>query len=1061
MRWFLLFGSILFSLLPSILIGGMDLKIRDAHTGEGLPARVLVNGLQEYETDTGILQVEPEHSPFTLRIESVGYKSLGAEFLCEKEEDLPVTFWLDPVEPYRTYFPEIETGVDDQAFLCGRVMDDRTLKALSGATVEVEEYGISMQTGPEGIFSLYVPAETLESDRAFPTLTLRVRLEGYASLERTFLPAAGTTRFLLDLHPVGPYSADILDHKFLAPLQDQEEGQIPPSPEKIQRQPAFPLYTPVSRSSGMAPLLISKDPPSTIRVGTSCSCTSCASVDVVSMETYVQRGLNDEWISSWSQHSLRSGAVAYRSYGAYYVEHPISGTYDICSTTCCQVYDTDTATSTNTAGARTAGILLQRGGLTFRSEYSAENNAWDDPNDGLNCSNGDLSCGDGYAGSPSTSWPCLSDSLCAGHGCFGHGRGMCQWGTQRWALTGGRLFNWITNHYYNASGSGTGYRTAQMTAPFELPSAAPNPSEVEAGSSFTIQASADNLADLSHDWILIGASIYSPSTGYISDPPGDTAVSLVPGLQSTSRPFAVPAGTPEGSYDLITSLWLDTDENGAITGDDLALISRTDTGVLSVVPPVAGTCDDPYIFDPLPATRSGSTSGGDQFLDTVNCASTRDLSGPERVYEFTLSSMGTLQATLTPSDPLDLYLLQTCDPYTCQGWADSSLTLSGLPAGTYLLVVDGPSAGSYDLSVTFTPGDSIRPRTVQSLRADKTGGKVHLSWDPVTEDVLDHPEVIDHSDIWRGTGPSGLAPYDVGLATSYDDDVLTDGISYYYRASPVDNSGNRAYLCPEQTLDDPDAVYTGTWSESSTQPDVYGSACHRITSAGAGDVTARYRLSNICDGPYTLYLWHPASADQCNAVPYLIQTSGGPVLASVDLTSNGGLWVPVGAYDLSSPASEVTLSDLDCPAVSFIVADGLRAVPELPTEVIMDEDQANFTGTWSLSYHSEGYDGDYAWQSTGGTGADYARWIPILWERDLYDIYVWYRSGTNRTTVAPYTVVTADGPETVLVDQSQNGSQWVYLGSWILNPESVSISVSDDAPSGKVVIADAVRFVRP
>ena len=42
-------------------------------------------------------------------------------------------------------------------------------------------------------------------------------------------------------------------------------------------------------------------------------------------------------------------------------------------------------------------------------------------------------CGDGFAGSPSTGWPCIADLVDGGHGCFGHGRGMCQCGTHAWS----------------------------------------------------------------------------------------------------------------------------------------------------------------------------------------------------------------------------------------------------------------------------------------------------------------------------------------------------------------------------------------------------------------------------------------------------------------------------------------------------------------------------------------------------------------------------------------------------------------------------------------------------
>jgi MYXO-CTERM domain-containing protein len=44
----------------------------------------------------------------------------------------------------------------------------------------------------------------------------------------------------------------------------------------------------------------------------------------------------------------------------------------------------------------------------------------------------------------------VTDSLCAGRALYGHGRGMCQWGSQRWALDG-RDHRWIATHYYPGS----------------------------------------------------------------------------------------------------------------------------------------------------------------------------------------------------------------------------------------------------------------------------------------------------------------------------------------------------------------------------------------------------------------------------------------------------------------------------------------------------------------------------------------------------------------------------------------------------------------------------------
>jgi hypothetical protein len=184
--------------------------------------------------------------------------------------------------------------------------------------------------------------------------------------------------------------------------------------------------------------------PSTIRVGQQCQCSSCASVITVSMETYVKRVLAHEWIPSWHKESLKAGAIAVRSYAASRVYDPIASNYDICDSTCCQVYSGGQHFRTDEAADATKGIyLVNSAGNIGRAEYSAENN---DINGRDGCGNCKINnvAGDGV---------CLSDSVCCGTTQNGHGRGMCQWGTQRWATNGdGMDYGWIVDHYYQAYG---------------------------------------------------------------------------------------------------------------------------------------------------------------------------------------------------------------------------------------------------------------------------------------------------------------------------------------------------------------------------------------------------------------------------------------------------------------------------------------------------------------------------------------------------------------------------------------------------------------------------------
>lgn len=171
-------------------------------------------------------------------------------------------------------------------------------------------------------------------------------------------------------------------------------------------------------------------PPKTIRVwrrsldpnGTSCT----GQVDVIGLEDYVKGVLPHEWITSWKDESLRAGAVAIRTYASAWVAK--GGKYtcaDLCDTTYSQVYKPSTNPVTNLAVDATKDqVLLKSGSLVF-AEYSAENGPY-----------------------PTFGGQTVDDTAtCSGQTVKGHGRGMCQWGTQRWALKGND-YKWMALHYY-------------------------------------------------------------------------------------------------------------------------------------------------------------------------------------------------------------------------------------------------------------------------------------------------------------------------------------------------------------------------------------------------------------------------------------------------------------------------------------------------------------------------------------------------------------------------------------------------------------------------------------
>ncbi len=589
------------------------IQVRDSKTGYGIAAELHLKEKDQIseaiiKTDNnGKIILELRDGIFAYKVIASGYKAVENYFQLQWTKELKLQVWLDPIDiPNELKLENIKSLIKpDYAYIYGFVVDNEQYQPLKNVKVKLERLKAEAETDDKGFFSMYAFANINFISELPEKDNLIFQKEGFKTyiIKNTFIIPNEAIGFLVDLEKgIGVKSREDL-HKIISSDQEtQLEVPTIKNPYLEEKAISYPTELPVG-DSYLKPLppsyLLVWDPPNSIRVGTNCSCTTCSTVDVVSLETYVERGLNDEWIASWVAHSLRSGAIPYRSYGTYYVYNPINANYDICSSTCCQVYDTDTAASTVAAADYTAGILLQRNNSIFRSEYSAENNNYNCSDAG--CVNSDCSCGNGYAGSPAASWPCLSDSVDAGYTCYGHGRGMCQWGTQRWANNQGQLWKWIVNHYYNNDGNPGGLRSSYMTSPMDITNATPNPNTVPPGGTFTINVSAVNYAEKTHSQIMIGASLYSTGTGYIDDPANDTKVTLNPGNNNVSRPFTVPSTTPDGVYDLIVALWFDVDENNQITGTDLPLVSKTYTGAVTV-----SSCLPPGAFNLL-APSDGSS----------------------------------------------------------------------------------------------------------------------------------------------------------------------------------------------------------------------------------------------------------------------------------------------------------------------------------------------------------------------------------------------------------------------------------------------------------------------
>jgi hypothetical protein len=420
--------------LSTVLIGGANAQntgtlsffVRDAENGYGTKSQVLITGndkTQTFETtEGGQLVFNAAEGRYDISIYAADHRPLKTYFTITAGHTLNIEALLDRINKTSVIYEKL-----DHARIEGFAIDVETGQPLAGVSVAMD--GVYQgHTDEKGYFSV-VSSEFSEMNSPLDKPVRRsftFSAPGYAAYTVQDLFLAPTKiKLRVDLKKGK-------GHNMKKAFQHILDG-TPDDTEQYERN----VPSESNQKNGPAPDLMACSLPANIRVGTSCSCTNCSNVSVMSLQYYSESGIDDEWIASWQFASLAAGSVPYRSYGGYYVNNPVNANYDIASSTCNQVWGATVYANPQAAAQATAGDALTADGVNpARSEYSAENNYGGTSYNCADCNKG----GSGLYG-------CSADNLCCGYNPAGHGRGMCQWGSQRWALNG-QNYSWIINHYY-------------------------------------------------------------------------------------------------------------------------------------------------------------------------------------------------------------------------------------------------------------------------------------------------------------------------------------------------------------------------------------------------------------------------------------------------------------------------------------------------------------------------------------------------------------------------------------------------------------------------------------
>ena len=135
----------------------------------------------------------------------------------------------------------------------------------------------------------------------------------------------------------------------------------------------------------------------------------------------------------------------------------------------------------------------------------------------------------------------------------------------------------------------------------------------------------------------------------------------------------------------------------------------------------------------------------------------------------------------------------------------------------------------------------------------------------------------------------------------------------------------------------------------------------------------------------------------------------------------------------------------------------LAIAPTSPPEIVLDDAQAELSGSWEL-YPSPAALGGWAARARRGSGGSAAVYRPALAEEGIYEISLRWPAGAGAAAASlPVFIRAADHTRQARVNLRAEGGAWWSIGEYRLAAGSDAAVVITDMGDGDT-IADAVRF---
>jgi len=198
----------------------------------------------------------------------------------------------------------------------------------------------------------------------------------------------------------------------------------------------------------------------------------------------------------------------------------------------------------------------------------------------------------------------------------------------------------------------------------------------------------------------------------------------------------------------------------------------------------------------------------------------------------------------------------------------------------------------------------------------------------------------------------------------------------------------------EVTMDDPEAVFVGSWSTGSFATPWGESYRHTSTVTGTATATATYRPQLGASGTYDVFVWYVQGSNRPTAAQYRIQHSGGIATPTINQTTGGSQWRLLASNLHFAPGNDSYLQVLNSAsaAAAAVMADGVRFVLKSPSPL------------------PAGTPPEYWIQHFFGSGSPPAGHVDADGDgRTLWEEFLWTTDPTDRTSQPRYGVTAAAG----------------------------------------------------